>query len=70
MWLEYRAAHIQHLHKALHQLHVPLTQVLTDITGVTGLAIIRAMVAGEHDPVHLARFREPQYASRTAGRWH
>src|SRR5687768_7753345 len=63
--LEYRAAHIQHMQKALHQMNVQLTQVLTDITGVTGLAIIRAIVAGERDPVHLARFREPQCASST-----
>src|SRR4029453_8366842 len=38
---------------------------LTDMTGVTGLATIRAVVAGERDPVHLARFREPQCANST-----
>jgi transposase len=65
MVLEHRAAHIQHMQKALHQMNVPWTQVLADITGVTGLAIIRAIVAGEHDPVHLARLREPQCASST-----
>ena len=65
MLLEYRAAHIQHMQKALHQMNVQLSQVLTDMTGVTGLAIIRAIVAGERDPVHLARFREPQCASST-----
>jgi transposase len=65
MLLEYRAPHIQHLQQALHQMNGQLTQVLTDITGVTGLAIIRAIVAGEHDPVHLARFRAPRCGSRT-----
>lgn len=60
MLLEYRAAHIQHMQKALHQMNVQLTQVLSDITGVTGLAIIRAIVAGEHDPVTLAQFRNPR----------
>jgi transposase len=65
MLLEYRAAPIQHMQKALHQMNGQLTQVLTDITGVTGLAIIRAIVAGERDPVQLARFREPQGASST-----
>jgi transposase len=65
MLLEHRAAHIQHMQKALHQMNVQLTQVLADMTGVTGLAIIRAIVAGERDPVHLARFREPQCASST-----
>jgi transposase len=63
--LDYRAAHIQHMQKALHQMNVQLTQVLTDITGTTGLAIIRAIVAGERDPVHLARFRAPRCASST-----
>jgi transposase len=63
--LEYRAAHIQHMQKALHQMNVQLTQVLTDITGATGLAIIRAIVAGERDPVRLARFRAPRCASST-----
>jgi transposase len=65
MLLEYRAAHIQHMQKALHQMNVQLGQVLTDMTGVTGLAIIRAIVDGERDPVHLARFREPQCANST-----
>src|SRR4029453_17013525 len=65
MLLEYRAVPIQHLQKALHPRNVPLTQVLTDITGVTGLASIRAIVAGERDPVHLARFRAPPCARST-----
>jgi transposase len=64
-WLEHRAAHIPHMQKALHQMNVQLTQVLTDITGVTGMAIMRAIVAGERDPVHLARFRNPRCASST-----
>jgi transposase len=62
-WPEYRAAHIQHMQKALQQMNVQLTQVLTDITGVTGLGIIRAIVTGERDPVRLARFRDPRWAS-------
>lgn len=64
--LDYRAAHIQHMQKALQQMNVQLTQVLSDITGVTGLAIIRAIVAGERDPVQLARFRDPRCTSSTA----
>lgn len=58
MLLEYRAAHIQHMQKALQQMNVQLTQVLSDLTGATGLAIIRAIVAGERDPHQLARFRD------------
>lgn len=57
--LQHRAPHILHLQKALHQMNVQLTQVLTDVTGVTGLAILRAIVAGERDPVKLACLRNP-----------
>jgi transposase len=58
--IEHRAAHIQHMQKALHQMNVQLTQVLSDITGVTGLAILRAIVAGERDPLTLAQLRDPR----------
>ena len=58
--LEHRAAHIQQMQKALLQMNVQLTKVLSDITGVTGLAIIRAIVAGERDPVQLAQLRNRQ----------
>ncbi len=58
--IEHRAAHIQHMQKALQQMNVQLTQVLTDITGVTGMAIIRAIVAGERDAHVLAAHREPR----------
>jgi transposase len=57
--IRYRAAHIQHMQKALQSMNVKLTMVVSDITGVTGLSIIRAIVAGERDPHHLARFRQP-----------
>jgi hypothetical protein len=39
--------------------------VLTDITGTPGLAILRAIVVGERDPLHLARFRDPRCARST-----
>jgi transposase len=58
--LEHRAAPIQQMQKALLQMNVQLTQVLSDITGTTGLAIIRAIVAGERDPVQLAQLRQRQ----------
>jgi transposase len=57
MLLEHRAGHIQHMQKALQQMNVQLTQVVSDITGTTGLAIIRAIVAGEREPQVLARLR-------------
>jgi len=58
MLLKYRAAHIQHMQKALHQMNIQLDNVLSDITGVTGLAIIRAIIAGEHNPQTLAQYRD------------
>lgn len=66
MLLEHRAPHIQHMQKALHQMNVQLTQVLSDISGVTGLAIIRAIVAGERHPAKLARLRHGRCARSEA----
>lgn len=60
--VQHRAPHIQHMQKALQQMNVQLSQVLTDITGVTGMHIIRAIVAGERDPVVLAQFRDRRCA--------
>jgi hypothetical protein len=57
--LRHRAPHILHIQKALQQMNLQLTQVLTDIMGVTGLAILRAIVEGERDAVQLAQRRNP-----------
>jgi transposase len=56
--LDYAAAHIQHMQKALMQMNLQLHHVVTDITGVTGMTIIRTIVAGERDPSVLATHRE------------
>jgi transposase len=61
-----RAVHIQHMQKALHLMNVQLTNVLSDITGVTGLTIIRAILAGERDPQRLAQYRDPRCAKSAA----
>jgi hypothetical protein len=58
MLVQYRSAHIQHMQKALTQMNLRLTNVLSDISGVTGLKIIRAIVAGERDRYKLAEFRD------------
>jgi transposase len=62
MLVRYRAAHIQHMQKALQLMNIQLTQVLSDITGVTGMQIIRAIVAGERDAQVLAAYRHQQCA--------
>ena len=56
--LEYAASHIQHMQKALMQMNVQLHHVVSDITGVTGMKIMRAIVAGQHDPATLATYRD------------
>jgi transposase len=60
--IRYRAAHIQHMQKALELMNIKLTQVVSDITGVTGMSIIRSIVAGEQDPRVLAGFRNTRCA--------
>ena len=62
MLIRYRSAHIQHMQKALHLMNIQLTNVLSDISGVTGLKIIRAIIAGEHNPEVLARYRDKRCA--------
>ncbi len=49
--------HIQHMQKALQQMNLLLHNVVSDITGVTGMKIIKAMLAGERDPQVLASHR-------------
>ena len=55
--IESRSQQIQLMQKALEQMNVKLTQVVSDITGVTGLRIIRAILEGEREPKTLATFR-------------
>jgi transposase len=59
MLLRYRAAHVQHMQKALHEMNIQLDNVISDITGTTGQAIIRSIVEGERNPHVLAQYRDP-----------
>src|SRR6267378_1525384 len=52
------AQHIQHMQKALQQMNLLLHNVVSDITGVTGMKIIKAILGGERDPQVLARHRD------------
>jgi transposase len=49
---------VQHMQKALEQMNLKLTEVVSDITGKTGMTIIRAILAGERDPQLLATYRD------------
>ncbi len=70
------ASHVQHMQKALEQMNVKLTEVADDITGVTGTAIIKAIIQGERDPHKLAALRngrcassQEEYAMALTGTW-
>src|SRR5437667_11081300 len=61
---------------ATFQMNLQLAHVLTDISGATGQAIIKAILVGEHDPHKLAEFRDPrvkaseeQIAQSLEGNW-
>jgi transposase len=61
--IEHRSPHILHMQKALQQMNIQIAQVLSDITGETGIAILRAIVAGERNGVKLAQLRNPHCKS-------
>jgi transposase len=56
--VEYAAAHIQHMQKALMQMNVQLHHVVTDVTGATGMKIIRDIIKGVRNPKLLAEHRD------------
>ena len=51
--------HVQHMHKALTQMNLQIHHVINDITGLTGLAIVDAILAGQRDGAELAKLRHP-----------
>ena len=63
--IEYGAAHIQHMQKALTFMNLQLHHVVSDVTGMTGLKIIRAIVNGERDPKVLATMRDVRCKAST-----
>jgi transposase len=75
--IQHRAPHILHMQKALLQMNIQLSQALSDVSGTTGQAMIRAIVAGERDPHKLAALRnyrckkdEAEIAKALTGTWH
>jgi len=74
--IESQAREIQRMQKSLAQMNVQLANVITDIMGQSGQAIIRAIVAGERDPYRLAALRnyrirasEETIAKSLRGNW-
>src|SRR6516164_7185899 len=52
--------HIQRIQKALTQMNIQVANVLSDVSGRTGQAIIKAIVSGRRDPDELAALRGPR----------
>jgi transposase len=72
----YASQHIQHMQKALPQMNLKLQHLVSDVTGVTGMAILKAMLSGEREPQKLAHFRdrhcqhsEAEIARALQGNW-
>jgi len=68
--------HIQRIQKALTQMNIQLANVLSDVSGMTGQSIIKAILKGERDPHKLAAFRdhrvkasEEEIARSLEGNW-
>lgn len=57
-YIEERTRTVQWMQKALDQMNVQVHRAVTDLTGKTGMAIVRAIVAGERDPARLAQLRD------------
>jgi transposase len=76
MLLIYQGQHIQHMQKALTQMNLQLANVISDVAGKTGQAIIRSILEGERDPLKLASLRdcriqasEHEIAKSLQGNW-
>lgn len=54
------SVHIQRMQKALVEMNLQLNRVVSDITGVTGMRIIRTILSGERDPERLAALKDPR----------
>jgi transposase len=63
--IEDAGRHIQRIEKALEQMNVKLPEVVSDITGQTGMRIVRAIVQGERNPQALAKLRDPRCKEST-----
>jgi transposase len=66
MLVRYAAQHVQHMQKALEEMNVKLTEVVSDIVGLTGLKIIKDILRGERDPLQLAKHRHERCRATVA----
>jgi transposase len=57
--IQHSAQSIQHMQKALEQMNLQLHKVLSDISGLTGMRMLRAIVDGQRDPAYLVSLCHP-----------
>lgn len=76
MLIRYAGQHVQHAQKALEEMNVKLTEVVSDVTGLTGMKIIKDILKGVRDPHKLAQHRhenckatEAEIAAALYGNW-
>jgi transposase len=76
-WVQEAARAVQHMQKALTTMNVQLANTISDLSGVTGQAILRAIITGTRDPWALAKLRDRRIAASEAelahslqGTWH
>jgi transposase len=60
-----RGTHIQRMQKSMVQMNIQLHKVISDITGMTGMRIIRSILDGERDPVKLAQMKSSRIKNNT-----
>jgi len=60
-------SHEQHMQKALERMNLKIHDVISDLTGMSGQALVRAIVGGEREPERLVRLCDPQIQKRKAG---
>lgn len=75
-WVQEAGRAVQQMQKALTKMNVQLANTISDLSGVTGMAILRAIIAGVHDPWQLAKLRdrriqasEAEIAASLEGNW-
>ena len=66
MLIRSASRHVQQMQKALTEMNIKLHQVISDLTGVTGLTIVRAILAGERDRLKLAAMKDRRIKSNEA----
>jgi transposase len=62
------ASHVQHMQKALERMNVKFHDVISDLTGVSGMKVMRAILDGERDPAKLLELCDAQIKRRKSER--